>query len=340
MLAGNPGFGEFSPVPMSCRLVPMTMEPIVPSPADTNPPEAPEPAAATLPGGINCWKCSYELHGLTRESLCPECATPIQDSLRSDALIFASPAYLGKLRIGAEMTTWGALSWVFVAGFWWLLQAMAASLVKSLAPTLDADLLAGAAVYLVHFTTALVLVRGIWLLTLPEERYQRRREKRWIRPAARWTLLISSGLQEFALVIMLLDPSFTRASVAVIIFTLATNAVGWAFLLHLVARYYRRGRVNRLAWWAHVAAVTASASPLLILVFSVLTMVMPPLPGPILFAAGFAIGLIPLVVLILLGFTLLVSFIVLVELGSWINKARIRSESIRAALGADFYFLL
>jgi hypothetical protein len=317
---------------------------MAPEPDGTNPDPTPAegedqtPDVASpipLPRGINCCKCSYELHGLTRDARCPECATPIEDSLKSDALIFASPEFLRKLRIGAEMTTWGAFAWVFVAVFSWLIQSIMASVIKTLIRIPDADLVAGSIVYLLHFSTALVLVRGIWLLTIPDERPERVSEKKWVRPVARWVLLTSFGLQEFGLVLMLLASSFTTYFYTTTLFTLATNAVGWALLLRLVAGYYHRGRVYRLERWSKIAVGTAIAIPVLVLVFFVLTMAMPPLPGPIFFTAGFAIGLIPLVVLILLVFTLLVSFVVFVELGSWINKARIRSEAIRAAAGAD-----
>jgi len=210
-----------------------------------------------------------------------------------------------------------------------------ASLIGLLTQTTDADLLAGALVALVHFTTTLVLVRGIWLLTVPDDRPERIQGKKWIRPAARWVLLIYYGIQELALVPMLLGPLYFGSFLSIIFITLFAIALGWALLLVVVAAYYKRGRVHRLELWSKVAVGSAIASNSLVVIFFFLTLMGPILPGPMLLATGFGIGFIPLVVLALLGITLLISFIVFVELGSWINKARIRSEAIRAAAGSD-----
>ncbi len=316
--------------------MPMTTEPINPTP---DPDSSPSPVVSPpLPWGITCCKCNYELHGLTRESFCPECATPIETSLKSDALIFASPEFLRKLRIGAEMTTWGAFAWVIVAAFAWVLQPVLSSIIEFLTQAPDLDVLAGALIYLIHFATALVLVRGIWLLTIYDERPERTQGKKWIRPTARWVLLISYGIQEFLLVLVLLDPFYFSSFLSIVFIPLIAIAPGWALLLVVVAGYYKRGRVHRLELWSRVAVGSAIASTSLVAIFFFLALMGPLLPGPMLFAAGLGLGLIPLASLALLGLTLLIAFIVFVELGSWINKARIRSEAIRAEVRTDSPF--
>ncbi|MBX3387879.1 MAG: hypothetical protein KF691_00340 [Phycisphaeraceae bacterium] len=49
----------------------------------------------------HCIHCSYELTGLAYSANCPECGSPVQDSLRGDLLVFRQPEYVLKLRRGA-----------------------------------------------------------------------------------------------------------------------------------------------------------------------------------------------------------------------------------------------
>jgi len=48
-----------------------------------------------------CIRCGYDLKGLDASGTCPECGTPISDSIRSDRLVFANPAFVRRLRSGA-----------------------------------------------------------------------------------------------------------------------------------------------------------------------------------------------------------------------------------------------
>ena len=47
-----------------------------------------------------CRRCGYNLRGLARDGLCPECAAPVSVSVRQDFLCFAEPRYVGKLARG------------------------------------------------------------------------------------------------------------------------------------------------------------------------------------------------------------------------------------------------
>ena len=55
---------------------------------------------------LTCAHCSYNLRGLTEDKLCPECATPIAQSLQGNLLRFASPEWVGKLRLGTTLLLW------------------------------------------------------------------------------------------------------------------------------------------------------------------------------------------------------------------------------------------
>jgi hypothetical protein len=295
--------------------------------------QTPESASRIpLPRGISCCKCGYELNGLTRDARCPECATPIETSLKSDALYFSPPEYLRRLRTGAEMTVWGAFAWLVIPLLWWLLlSALRSSLPRGSA----ADLLAIAFGFLLHISAWLVLSRGIWLLTTPDEQRAQVQRTPRARPLARWILIISYGIEELTIAVFLLAPTLKANLESLFWIMLPSIALGWILLLHVVADYYRRCSEPRLAKGVTVASTTISAT-LALLVVSLLgwgTMTLMPMPGVILF--GILLLLVPLVMFVSSGFSLLLSFIVFVELGSWINKARIRSEAIRAAAGPD-----
>jgi hypothetical protein len=68
------------------------------------------PIATDLP----CVSCGYNLRGLDPSGRCPECATPIADSMRGDLLRFSNPEWLRKVRWGSRILYWEGI--VLVAG--------------------------------------------------------------------------------------------------------------------------------------------------------------------------------------------------------------------------------
>jgi hypothetical protein len=56
-----------------------------------------------LSGHAPCNACGYDLHGLPLDGTCPECGRLVADSLRGDALRFASPDYLATIRKGIDL---------------------------------------------------------------------------------------------------------------------------------------------------------------------------------------------------------------------------------------------
>lgn len=47
-----------------------------------------------------CVSCSYELRGLPVDGRCPECGTPVADSLRPNLLVNSAPEYVGEIHKG------------------------------------------------------------------------------------------------------------------------------------------------------------------------------------------------------------------------------------------------
>jgi hypothetical protein len=56
-----------------------------------------------LSGHTPCNACGYDLHGLPLDGTCPECGRLVANSLRGDALRFASPDYLATIRKGIDL---------------------------------------------------------------------------------------------------------------------------------------------------------------------------------------------------------------------------------------------
>lgn len=265
-----------------------------------------------LPRGVNCSRCAYELHGLSRDSACPECGTPVEHSLQSDALIFASPTHLRRLRLGAELVTWCAFTWFLciftgIIDFWvmWVLQTLVA---------------AG-------------MCRGVWLLTEPDLDGQNLIGDIKRNLVTRWVFIGSYAVYTLAMVFEAVSMGATGSTPLIVAFLLM--AIGWTLLIDRVVRIYQRGRVRRLAQWTHAAKVMLIFCIAFAIVFWALFFVIGYLPTPAIIAIGFLLGVPQLVLAISISGTLIASFIVLVELGSWINRARLRSESIRAGIGTD-----
>jgi len=61
------------------------------------------PIAQPSPDGKTCMNCGYALDGLAFESVCPECGTAVQLSLRPNRLVFASPHWLRRIHRGFLM---------------------------------------------------------------------------------------------------------------------------------------------------------------------------------------------------------------------------------------------
>jgi len=58
---------------------------------------------------IFCIRCGYNLRGLLRETVCPECGGQIERSLHGRWLRFAEPSWLDSLRFGTLLMLWNLL---------------------------------------------------------------------------------------------------------------------------------------------------------------------------------------------------------------------------------------
>ncbi len=123
-------------------------------------------AAGALATDHACLRCAYNLRGLRPDGLCPECATPVAISLRSESLRDADADWVDRLARGARWT-FGAL----LAGT--LLRA------AERLPRMDG----GRVVDLLELAVTVAGLIAVWLVTTPEPaEFTSRRIVGW-----RWT---------------------------------------------------------------------------------------------------------------------------------------------------------
>lgn len=65
--------------------------------------------ASTIAGHFQCIQCGYQLAGLSPQGVCPECGTPVAESIKGDGLAFASVEYLRTIARGLFMVRWAVL---------------------------------------------------------------------------------------------------------------------------------------------------------------------------------------------------------------------------------------
>ena len=79
------------------------------------------PPPAQVIDDLPCRTCGYNLRTLAKDGVCPECATPVVASLRSELLREADPNWLRRMRSGCELAyagIWAAWIWfIFFQGF-------------------------------------------------------------------------------------------------------------------------------------------------------------------------------------------------------------------------------
>lgn len=79
----------------------------------------------TITEDLKCTRCGYNLRGLTPDKLCPECGTPIGQSVQGNLLRYADPVWVNRLRLGSALllgaVCTGVVSWLSSDGVGFLL---------------------------------------------------------------------------------------------------------------------------------------------------------------------------------------------------------------------------
>ncbi|HWL95290.1 MAG TPA: protein kinase [Phycisphaerae bacterium] len=209
-------------------------------------------------GTIPCVKCDYDLRGLEVQSKCPECDTAVADSAGDDRLVFASPRWLRRIRLGLTIL-WGsaALAMVLIS-LPFLFMEMGIypsdSVVEWLGMTICFGLPAAFSV-------------GVWLSTSREPGGHRGGRVRMYAVLARVAILISAVTPIFLYSAKLLQgrsivtATIVAALCAIILFG---GVAGFGlFLTRLLARIPAPKLARRLRNSSFVTAAVVATVPLL-----------------------------------------------------------------------------
>lgn len=210
-------------------------------------------SASTIIGQFHCIQCGYQLAGLSPQSVCPECGTPVAESIKGDGLAFASVEYLRTIARGLSTVRWAALLTVLIFIGVVLANALLWAHLPSWWAAVGAKL-----VYLLPFGLNAV---GWWLLAgndpmLPPERDTPMRS---LARYSAWVLVVAWAFRSgFAP----LSPSVASvAEIVIPVVILAHVVAAGLFLRHLALRAPRRliaARARRLVF-AGIALVVLLA---------------------------------------------------------------------------------
>lgn len=128
--------------------------------------DSPAPPVDLADLDVPCRNCSFNLRGLSPESNCPECGTPIWRSIRGNLLIYAGADYLSSLSRGLNCILIAALLQlaVLVTGIAVTVVAIASMAAIGLTPPANLNVIIAAATLPITMLT----LYGWWLFSAPD----------------------------------------------------------------------------------------------------------------------------------------------------------------------------
>ena len=115
---------------------------------------------------LPCVKCDYNLRTRPADGVCPECATPIRDSLRPDLLRFADVRWLGTIRNGMGIALWTPIVYF---GIYWAVVAFFVATQSFFGSSLGVVfLVAWLFLVLSMYFCVLRMLWGLFLITTPD----------------------------------------------------------------------------------------------------------------------------------------------------------------------------
>jgi hypothetical protein len=202
------------------------------------------PGAIAVEVDRPCVRCSYNLRGLPVQGVCPECGTPVEQSLKGILLRFAAPEYLAAVESGLALVLYGILLQIIlmvaevIAGF-----AAAASRTS--------PALVQTAANLIGLVPVAMILVGYWRFTQPDPGFQGIEPPASARSVARVTVIVQAIANVISVVIALGVASAPGGGPAATVMTGVAGLLGfvalaaWAVQFFAIMRYTRwmAGRV-------------------------------------------------------------------------------------------------
>ena len=205
-----------------------------------------------------CRVCGYDLVGLPHDALCPECGSPIAQSIRTDALINSSPVWLSTLSRGASLVFWATFTQfaLLVVG-----RPVLAIVFNALSTS---PIPSGFIIALFNVLLSILIILGLWMLTRPEHELLISTPRR-LALAARWSMFSALGIAFISYSQSIGGAGPNLHLINFILYCLYTVAWGLT-LLHAAHLFIRMGQHKRatnarvVAWGLIITAAVLMVS--------------------------------------------------------------------------------
>ncbi len=192
---------------------------------------------APLARDAACIRCSYNLRGLRPSGNCPECGTPVEDSLRGFLLRHAAPEYVEQLRQGLSLILNSILLTVA------LLAAMILAMF-AIPPTVGPRVVEGI-IQLAMLVPSLMMLVGYWKYTAPDPGFVGSEDPRAARKVLRIVTIAGAAITALDAMMTFMGASSNISAplvgggpVAATALDFAALVVGIAGLVVALAQYF------------------------------------------------------------------------------------------------------
>lgn len=110
---------------------------------------------------LPCWRCGYNLRGMTEDRACPECGTAVGRSLLGDQLRFSDPDWVRTLARGANWILWSVLIGIAIG----IIGAVVLAIMNFNSSSVNR---VDPVIALLSALPSLIYVVGVWSITSPE----------------------------------------------------------------------------------------------------------------------------------------------------------------------------